>query len=159
LDLAVTVVSQRDILWSSYGEWTRSNSLLVVVQGDGKVLPVLLVDRDRVEAVAVAVQDLEVALVGAGLANDSAGLELDLVRRVVGRLVPDVLRELVNAKLGYRDLTYQILVRQVERPRRILLYAEMESLHTNSARPIRRGLQELQTRTPETVLLLEDALV
>jgi hypothetical protein len=44
--------------------------LLIVVQLYGKVLPVLLVDSDRVQGVAVAVQDLEVVLVCVGLAND-----------------------------------------------------------------------------------------
>ena len=65
--------------------------LLVVVQGNGKVLPVLIVDGHRVERLSTAVEDLKVVLVTSGLADDLSSLELDFVGRVIGSLMPHVL--------------------------------------------------------------------
>lgn len=50
-------------------------------------------------------------------------------------------------------------MRQVQRPRRVLLHAEVQRLYTSLSRPICSILQELQTRTSEALLLLENALV
>lgn len=58
-----------------------------------------------------------------------------------------------------REETYQVLVRQVQRPRSILLNAEMQRLNPLLPLPIRSVLQELQPRPPEALLLLEDALI
>ena len=60
---------------------------------------------------------------------------------------------------GIYHSTYKVLMRQVQRPRRILLHAEMQRLHARLARSIGRVLQELQTCATEALLLLEDALI
>ena len=65
--------------------------VLGVVELDSKVLPLRLVCGSRVQLLVVLVQDLELVLVGSALADESAGLELDLVSGVVCFLVPDVL--------------------------------------------------------------------
>lgn len=76
--------------------------LLVVVELDGKVLPIRLVNSNIVQTLATAIQDLEVALVGGGPTDDLAGLELDLVGRVVCRLVPDILS--TNTSANYLQI-------------------------------------------------------
>jgi hypothetical protein len=53
-------------------------------------LPVLEINGNRVERFAAAVENLEAVLVCVGLADEGAGLELDLVGGVVGGLVPDI---------------------------------------------------------------------
>ena len=65
--------------------------LLVVVQLDGKVLPVGLINGNRVQRLPTAIQDLEVILITSRLANDLSSPELDLVGRVIGRLMPNIL--------------------------------------------------------------------
>ena len=87
--------------WLEKSQWLRcwyqeNDLLLLVVEGDGEVLPFLCVDGNRVEGPAVAVEELEVVLVRGGLADDLADLELDLVVGVVGGLVPGVLSDTVN---------------------------------------------------------------
>jgi hypothetical protein len=67
------------------------NSLLGVVELERKVLPLRLILLNRVQRLAVAVDDLEVFLARRGLPNELARLEVPLVGRVVCRLVPDVL--------------------------------------------------------------------
>lgn len=63
-----------------------------VVQGEGKVLPVLKVDGRRPKQVGVAAQKLPRLLVGPVGADAVASVEVELVGAVVGGLVPDVLR-------------------------------------------------------------------
>jgi hypothetical protein len=67
------------------------DGLLVVVELDGEILPVRLVNSNVVQTLALAIKDLEVALIGGGSADDLAGLELDLVGGVVCCLVPNIL--------------------------------------------------------------------
>jgi hypothetical protein len=117
--------------------------LLVVVQLDRKVLPVLLINQDAPNRIATAIQQLEAVLVCIGLANQRPSLELDLVRRVVRRLVPCV----------------QVLVRQVQRARGVLLDAEVQRLDALTALAVWRVFGKLQSCAAEAVLLLEDGLV
>lgn len=137
--------------------------LLGVVELEGKVLPLRLVHGDRVQRLSVAVEDLEVVLVTRRLADDLSGLEHDLVRRVVGRLMPHVLPKIsfpsCSSNIGSVRCAYKVFMRQVQRPRSILLDAEVQRLHTRLPWSISRILQELQARAPESLLLLEDALV
>lgn len=69
------------------------NSLLVEVQGDGKVLPCVLLNGRRPDLLVLAVQNLECVLWKAILAEDGTGLEVELVGGVVTSLVPDMLKE------------------------------------------------------------------
>jgi hypothetical protein len=118
-------------------------SLLVVVKLNSKVLPVLLVNRDRPELVVGAVKNLKAVLVCIGLADKRASLKLDLVRRVIRSLMPYI----------------EVLVGQVQRPGRVLLDAPVHSLHTLATLTIGRILGELKASASETVLFLENALV
>lgn len=68
-----------------------ANSLLDKVEGDGKVLPGVLLDGGGPDLLVLTVEDLEGILGEAGLAKDGATLEVELVGGVVRGLVPDVL--------------------------------------------------------------------
>jgi hypothetical protein len=70
-------------------------------------------------------------------------LELDLIRAVIASLVPDV----------------QILVREVQGARWVLLDAPVQGLDTFAALAVRRVLQKLKSSATEAVLFLEDGLV
>lgn len=83
---------ERGFKWGLGKEETDAqNSLLGVVELERKVLPLRLILLDRVQRLAVAVDDFEVFLARRGLPNELARLEVPLVGRVVCRLVPDVL--------------------------------------------------------------------
>jgi hypothetical protein len=56
--------------------------LLVVIQRQRKVLPILKVDGDGVQRVTIAVQNLEIILIGTALSNDTSRLELYLPKSV-----------------------------------------------------------------------------
>jgi hypothetical protein len=72
-------------------------ALFVIIQLDGEVLPVLLVNRHTVNRIAVTIKQLEVVLIRITLSDNRACLELDLVGRIIARFVPDI----------------QVLVRQI----------------------------------------------
>ena len=157
--------------------------LFAKVELDGKVLPLGLVDRRRPDLLVLAVQHLEVVLGQALLAQDGAGFEIELVCRVVRGFVPHGLRDGVSptpeacsarrSRERYRERdrilsflrrergkTYQVLVAEIQRPRGILLDAEMKRLD-----PRGRGAAvvavalELQAGAAEPALGLEDAAV
>lgn len=69
----------------------RELLLLGIVNGNGKVLPRRLVDRGRPDLSVLSVEDLPRVLGQIGLAQDRARLEVELVGRVIGCFVPDVL--------------------------------------------------------------------
>lgn len=114
--------------------------LLSVIKLDSKVLPLLIINRDIPDLLARAIQDFEVVLLAARIVDQSAGLELDLVTRVVGRFVPDI----------------EILVRQVEWASGILLHTKVQRLDAFIGRVLRRIGCELKSGAAEPVLLLED---
>ena len=73
------------------GKNGKENSLLAKVKRDSKVLPALLLDGRRPDLLVLPVKDLVGVLGETVLAQDGAGLEVELVGRVVGGFVPDVL--------------------------------------------------------------------
>jgi hypothetical protein len=121
----------------------KGNVLLGVVELEGKVLPLLVVDGNVPDLLASTVEDLEVVLLARGVVDQSADLELDLVVGVVGGLVPDV----------------QVLVGQVQGPRGVLLHAKVKCLNALAALTLRCVFSKLKTCAAETLLLLEDALI
>jgi len=73
----------------------EEDTLLGEVECDGKVLPGRLVDGRRPDLLVLAVDLVRVAG-QAALAEDGAGLKVELVGRVVGRLMPGKLYVLEN---------------------------------------------------------------
>ena len=69
----------------------KTNILLVEIQRDGKVLPLLLLNRRLPDQLVLPAHDFERILGDACLADDGAGLEVELVGWPVGGFVPDVL--------------------------------------------------------------------
>jgi hypothetical protein len=133
--------------------------LLLVIEGDGKVLPFALEHGGLPEKLVLLIKELP----GIGLellADEGTGLELELVSREIGLFMPDVLYLLVQATKYSSMATYQVLVAEIERPARILHDTKVKSLNTLRPRAALVGvLAELQTSTSETELLHEDALI
>ena len=75
------------------------NSLLGVVELERKVLPRRLIRGRREQLLVGLVEDLEGVLVDAGVGEEGAVLELDLVAGEVGALMPDVLGKKVSGPI------------------------------------------------------------
>jgi hypothetical protein len=118
-------------------------ALFVIIQLDGEVLPVLLVNSHTINRIAITIKKLEIVLVRITLADNRACLELDLVGRVIARFVPDI----------------QILVRQIQGARGILLDAPVQRLDALTTLAVRCVFEELQPGAAEAVLFLENGLV
>lgn len=128
------------LFFPKHGDVSDGHILLGVVELDGEVLPLLVVDGDSPDLLACTVEDLEVVLLACGVVDQGADLELDLVVAVVGGFVPDV----------------EVLVGQVEGTRGVLLNGEVQRLDTLVAGVLGRVGSELQTGAAEPELLLEN---
>lgn len=119
-------------------------SLGIDVQGDGKVLPLLEVNRGGPEQRGVAVEELERVRGHVRVCEHGARLEHELVPGVVRRLVEDV----------------EVLVAEVEGTGGVLLYAPVHRLEALVARAALVGvIDEKKSRAAEAILLLENGLV
>lgn len=140
LAVMVSVCYIRSIRRSSLAAY---DLLLGVIKLNSKVLPLLVIDRNTPDLFAGTVKDLEVVLLGVGVTDQSANLELDLVVAVVCRLVPHI----------------EVLMGQVQRSIGILLDGEVQCLHALVAGILRGVGCELQSCATKSVLLLENGLV
>lgn len=78
------------VRYDRYAMCFGKNSLLLVVESDGKVLPHLLEHRSLPEKLEVLVEKLPGSS-GAVLSDELTSLELELVAGEIGLLVPDIL--------------------------------------------------------------------
>lgn len=77
--------------------------LFDIVNRDGKVVPRSLVDGRRPDLPVAPVENLERVAGQLRLAQDAPHLKVELVGRVVGRLVPDVLFSASKKKISTRQ--------------------------------------------------------
>lgn len=77
--------------------------LFDIVNRDGKVVPRSLVDGRRPDLPVAPVENLERVAGQLRLAQDAPHLKVELVGRVVGRLVPDVLFSASKKKVSTRQ--------------------------------------------------------
>lgn len=64
-----------------------------MVHGDGKVLPVGVVDWNRVNLVVASAKDFEACLVRSRCADDGTSFEVELVSGVITGFMPNILQQ------------------------------------------------------------------
>lgn len=64
-----------------------------MVHGDGKVLPVGVVDWNRVDLVVASAEDFEACLVRSRCADDGTSFEVELVSGVITGFMPNILQQ------------------------------------------------------------------